>query len=57
MKSVINGTAPDMLDPGLALKLEDIYNRHQSDPEMMGFFEQAVNAYSAAMMSATSEMK
>lgn len=55
-QSVINGTAPDMLAAELADQLEAAYYRHESDPEMAALFEEAVNAYQAAMMAATANL-
>lgn len=55
-QSVIDGTAPNMLAPELADELEIAYLRNQSDPELAALFEQAVIAYQAAMMAATSSL-
>lgn len=52
-QSVIDGTVDDMLAPELADQLEAAYNRHSNDQEMLGLFEQAVNAYQDAMLTAT----
>ena len=53
---MIDGTAPNMLAPELADELEIAYLRNQSDPELAALFEQAVIAYQAAMMAATSSL-
>ncbi|CAK0740751.1 conserved hypothetical protein [Gammaproteobacteria bacterium] len=45
-----------ILDPGLADLLEAAYYRQQNDPELAVLFEQAVNAYQAAMMAATADL-
>lgn len=55
-QSVIDGTAPNILAPELADELEIAYLRNQSDPELTALFEQAVIAYQAAMMAATSSL-
>ncbi len=55
-QSVIEGTVPDILAPSLADSLEAAYYRQQTDPALVSLFEQAVNAYQAAMMAATAEL-
>lgn len=55
-QSVIDGTAANILAPELADELEIAYLRNQSDPELAALFEQAVIAYQAAMMAATSSL-
>lgn len=56
LQSVIDGTAPDMLSPELADQLEAAFLRHEGDAEVAGMFELAVNAYQAAMMTATASL-
>lgn len=51
--SVIDGSAPDMLEPDLATKIEAAYQRNSADAEMVSLFGQAVNAYTQAMLTAT----
>ncbi|KAB0579194.1 hypothetical protein F7Q92_15210 [Ideonella dechloratans] len=55
-QSVIDGTVADILAPELADDLEAAYTRNQSDAELAALFEQAVAAYQAAMMAATSSL-
>lgn len=55
-QSVIDGTAQNILAPELADELEVAYLRNQEDPEAAALFEQAVIAYQAAMMAATSSL-
>lgn len=55
-QSVIDGTVPDILAPELADDLEAAYTRNQGDAELAALFEQAVSAYQAAMMAATSSL-
>lgn len=55
-QSVVDGTAPNMLDADLADQLEAAYYRHESDAEMTALFEKAVDAYQAAMMAATATL-
>jgi len=52
-QSVIDGSVADILAPALADELEAAFLRHESDAEMAGLFEQAVNAYQVAMLNAT----
>jgi hypothetical protein len=51
--SVIDGTHPDLLEPGLSSLIEAAYTRNAADVEMVSLFSQAVNAYTQAMLSAT----
>lgn len=53
LMSVIDGSAPDMLEPDLAEKIEAAYSRNSGDAEMVSLFSQAVNAYTQAMLTAT----
>lgn len=55
-QSVIDGTAPNMLEPALADELEAAFLRHEGDAEVAGLFEQAVNAYQTAMLTATASL-
>lgn len=55
-QSVIDGTVADILAPELADDLEAAYTRNQGDAELAALFEQAVSAYQAAMMAATSSL-
>ena len=55
-QSVIDGTVADILAPELADDLEAAYTRNQDDAELAALFEQAVTAYQAAMMAATSSL-
>lgn len=55
-QSVIDGTVTDILAPELADDLEAAYTRNQGDAELEALFEQAVAAYQAAMMAATSSL-
>lgn len=55
-KSVIDGAVADILAPELADDLEAAYTRNQDDAELTALFEQAVTAYQAAMMAATSSL-
>ena len=55
-QSVIDGTVADILAPELADDLEAAYTRNQGDAELAALFEQAVAAYQAAMMAATSSL-
>lgn len=55
-QSVIDGNVPDILAPELADSLEAAYYRQQTDPALVSLFEQAVAAYQAAMMAATSSL-
>jgi len=52
-QSVIDGTVADMLSADLADQLEAAFNRNQDDAALVALFEQAVNAYQNAMMTAT----
>jgi len=52
-QSVIDGTVADILSPSLADDMEAAFLRHEGDAEMAGLFEQSVNAYQAAMLTAT----
>lgn len=54
--SVVNGTVANIGDPGLADQLEAAFMRHQDDPDMASLFEQAVDAYQAAMLAATANL-
>lgn len=56
LQSMVAGTA-DFEAADLAEKLEDIYNRNQSDTDLMALFEKAVNAYQDAMLAATANLK
>lgn len=56
LQSVIDGTADDMLSATLADELEAAFLRHEGNAEMAGLFEQAVNAYQAAMLTATASL-
>lgn len=53
LMSVIDGTHPEILEPELAGKIEEAYQRNSADVEMVSLFSQAVNAYTQAMMTAT----
>lgn len=53
LMSVIDGSAPDILEPELAGKIEAAYTRNSADAEMVSLFTQAVNAYTQAMLNAT----
>lgn len=55
-QSVIDGTVADILAPSLADDLEAAFLRHEGDAVMAGLFEQAVNAYQVAMLSATASL-
>lgn len=55
-QSVIDGTVADILSPALADDMEAAFLRHESNPEIAGLFEQAVNAYQAAMLTATAAL-
>ncbi|MDF0606668.1 hypothetical protein HZU77_013545 [Neisseriaceae bacterium TC5R-5] len=55
-QSVIDGTVADILAPALADELEAAYLRQQEDTELAALFEQAVNAYQAAMLTATAQL-
>ena len=52
----LDGTVADILAPELADDLEAAYTRNQDDAELAALFEQAVTAYQAAMMAATSSL-
>lgn len=51
--SVIDGSNPDILEPELADKLAQAYERHAGDAEITSLFMQAGNAYTQAMLAAT----
>ncbi len=51
--SVIDGSHPEILEPELADKLAQAYERHAGDAEITSLFMQAGNAYTQAMLAAT----
>ncbi|MBP8150287.1 MAG: hypothetical protein KAY21_11265, partial [Limnohabitans sp.] len=53
LMTVIDGTAPDILEPELATRIEAVFTRNSEDAEMVSLFTQAVNAYTQAMLNAT----
>lgn len=54
MQAVIDGTE-DLLASDLAARLEAVYTDFQGDEEIMGLFEQAAQAYSAAVVAKAKE--
>jgi hypothetical protein len=57
LRSVIDKTAPDMLDPVLADKIEAVMMRRAGDAEIDDLAGQAIDAYMAAAMDATAGLK
>jgi len=55
-QSVIDGSAPDLIEPDLADKLEAAYNRHIGNTDMEAMFEMAVNAYGEASLAASADL-
>lgn len=51
LQSIISGTA-DLLDPGLADKLEPLFAKYEQDSEMMGLLNQAAETYGKAVETA-----
>lgn len=49
LQSVIDGQA-DMMDPELAVRLEDIASKYEGSDEIMALFNQAVDAYSNGVL-------
>jgi hypothetical protein len=52
LQSIIDGTLPDLASEAVGSKLEEIYPRIESNPDLMAMLEQAANVYSAAVIAA-----
>jgi hypothetical protein len=57
LRSVIDKTAPDMLDPAMADKIEAVMTRRAGDAEIDNLAGKAIDAYMAAAMDATAGLK
>lgn len=57
LRAIIDGSSPDMLEPETADRLIELMARHEGDAEVQDLAGRAVDAYQAAAMAATANIR